>query len=230
MKKNGLRNLLLVAVAAVGVTAVTVYSCEKETITPNDTERKVTVDLNEGDIEEVDFQLPDMVNVCGSMTKKPILNIQGRAVGQAYIYNDKHNAHVILKADKGYLFKDAYLDYQAEQGLFVVSRDGGPDYLNFRYKIEGKRLSNVRAFQIPKADLKGMQYFACVAQVRTSRGGDPMEIEKNRSWVEGAEYGAKQKGMIFKYALQLCSETNATEPVKPSTGGKGTTTVQPVNE
>lgn len=225
--------MLILAAASVGIVSMTVYSCDKEEIMPGDQEKRASLNENE-EVDLVDFQIPNLYEICGEVVEKPILNAKGRSIGTAYLYNDRENAHFVLKAAHGYLLKDAYLDFQAEPSLFVVGRNGEPDLTTFRYRIEGERASNYRVFSVPKDELRGKIFVACKTHYRSSLiPTQPLVVDYNDkagAWVEGEKYGNRLPGMIFKNEIHLCSEQNATRPNRQSTGGAGSTTVQTFEE
>lgn len=197
MKNKNFRNIILIALVAVAGITITMYSCEKETIVPN------TVETPE--VLELKTFLPDPlpVTICSEVTRKKIVNANKETVGYAYMYNDKKNFCVILHANEGNYFKDAYMATQPDFNTFPLNSDGNPDFTNFRYKIEGKRLSNIRRFEIPLDRMKKTKYISVMAQVRHERNAD-LEV-KERAWVQGGrKYGDSSEGSILIFNVTDC--------------------------
>lgn len=197
MKNKNFRNIILIALTAVAGIAITMYSCEKETIVPNRSESTEVLELK--------TFLPDPlpVTICGEVMKKKIVNANKETVGYAYMYNDSEKFCVILHANDGNFFKDAYMATQADFNTFPLNSDGNPDFTNFRFKIEGKRLSNIRRFEVPIERMKETKYISVVAQVRHEKNAD-LEI-KERAWVQGGrKYGESSEGSILIFNVTDC--------------------------
>jgi hypothetical protein len=197
MKNKSLRTFILIALVAVAGISVTMYSCEKETIVPNTGETPELLELK--------TFLPDPlpVTICGEVIKKKIVNANKEIVGYAYMYNDAKKFNVILNATDGNYFKDAYMATQADFNTFPMNSEGNPDFTNFRFKIEGKRLSNIRRFEIPIDRMKETKYISIMTQVRHERNAD-LEI-KERAWVHGGrKYGESSEGSILIFNVEDC--------------------------
>jgi hypothetical protein len=197
MKNKNFRNIILIALVAVAGFMITMYSCEKETIVPNAGETPEMLELK--------TFLPDPlpVTICGEVIRKKIVNANEETVGYAYMYNDAKKFYVIMQANDGNYFKDAFMATQADFNTFPLNSDGNPDFTNFRFKIEGKRLSNIRRFEIPLYRMKETKYISVMAQVRHERNAD-LEV-KERAWVRGGrQYGESAEGSILIFNVQDC--------------------------
>ena len=196
MKKN-VRNMLIgVAAVAIGV-SVTVYSCEKEQITPSS---GVT-----GETLELKSVMPRASKICSEIVTKRMYR-QGTKefVGTAYLYNDPEHFYVLLFAEKGHYFKDAYMTSGASYKDFPFNSDGNLAFTDFKYSITSEPLSNVRRFIIPIGDIKDKKFMSVMAQVRHSNYAD----FKQRAWVAGRYLGSDQAGQGFVHEVELCK----TEP------------------
>lgn len=195
MKKKNLRTILIVAVLAVAGIAMTMYSCEKETIVPNSTD-DVTV-------EEVDLKsiIPNVsMGVCGEIENKNILDANRRIVGKSYIYNDKDNFVVLLTAKRGYYFGNAYLHEAGRVMGFPLNENGDPDYIAFKHRIDAQPFCNYRKFVIPASAIKDKNLISAVTQVIYNNNGR----EKGLGWIDGTLYGNTKKGRYFEYELKAC--------------------------
>jgi hypothetical protein len=217
MKNKNLRNLLIGAVVVVAGVAVTMYSCEKETITPADQLTGETVELKS--------VLPVEQDICSEIVKKKLVRASGREyVGEAYIYNDAENMYVLLHADKGTFFRDAYLDAQESMEDFPMNSHGNMAFTDFDYKIDGTPMSNVRRFVLPLNKIKGKKYFSAVVQVRSTRYNDV----KERAWIQGRLVGGDEKGHAFIYDVEFCKTTPIDLPAENVKPAKPV--VEPVND
>ena len=195
MKNKNVRNLLIGAVVIVAGVAVTMYSCEKENITPTE---EVT-----GEVQELKSILPHPQEICSEVINHKIVRNNKEKVGEAYMYNNAENFYLILFANEGHFFRDAYLDLENSYETFPLNSDGNPAFTSFDYQVTGKPLSNVRRFEIPIEKMNDAKYMSAVVQVRHSRYNGV----KERAWVHGGRtYGDSQKGRIFIYNVEDCSQ------------------------
>jgi hypothetical protein len=194
MKNKNLKNLLIGAVVVIAGVTITMYSCEKQDITPNS---ELT-----GENLELKSILPQPQNICSDIVKHKIVIGKNERVGEAYIYNDAKNVNIILFAEKGTYFKNAYLDIESDWNSFPMDSKGEPAMSDFAYSIEGKDLSNVRRFSIPIEKMGGTKYFSAVVQVRNEK----YDAIHSRAWVHGGRtFGESKEGLIFIYNPVDCS-------------------------
>ena len=209
MKKSNVKALLFVAVAAIGVTAVSMYSCEKEVITPNNSEKLKVEDLT----------VPTPDNYCGKLVEKSMIMDNGKTVGEAIIYNDAKKLHVIVSTIKGYYMQDAYLHIGESIEDFPLDREGNPLISDFAYSIVGKKLSNVREFEVNLSVVPKASMIAVNTQIRriqfNSAEEEKLVHKYERAWIVGKTFGNTWKGRAFKFGAIDCL-LNPT-PVEPTT-------------
>jgi len=204
MKNKNLKNLLIGAVVVVAGVSVTMYSCEKDNIAPTE---EVT-----GEVQDLKSILPNPQGICSEVVKHKIVRNNKEKVGDAYMYNNAENFYMILFAEEGHFFRDAYLDLENSFESFPLNSDGNPAFTSFDYQITGKPLSNVRRFEIPIEKMNDAKYMSAVVQVRHTRYTDV----KERAWVHGGRtYGDSQEGRIFIYNVEDCSTPDAEDGKTP---------------
>lgn len=202
MKKSNVKYFLILAVAALGIGAVSMYSCEKETILPNEENlTKVDIDLK--------TEMPVASSICGEMIQQTIVKADGKVVGEAYYYNDTKYFYVILSTGRGYYMQDAYMDIQNDTRSFPTDKDGNPHVSEFKYSITGNPLSNVRKFRVDLSEMQGKSYISVTAQIRNFLKGKFVG-KYERAWIEGRAYGTTEKGRMFLYTKSACLETQET--------------------
>lgn len=192
MKKN-LKYVFVAGVIALGAAAVSVYSCEKEVITPNSPANRSAEVLPDGDI-------------CGKMVNKQLIRENGKVMGEALLYNDTKYFYVELTShDKGYSFSDAYMHIASKAELMPVDAEGNVDITKFEYSITGRKLEETRKFRIPLSSLKPTAVVAVTAEAKHMNMGDNEHQEKLTIWIKGNEFGTGDvKGQMFKYKKQTC--------------------------
>lgn len=192
MKKN-LKYVFLTGLVALGVAAVSVYSCEKEVITPNSPENRSAEVLPDGAI-------------CGKMINKQLIRENGKVMGEALIYNDTKYFYVELTSnEKGYSFSDAYMHIASKAELMPVDAEGNVDISKFEYSITGRKLEATRKFRVPLSSLKKTAIVAVTAEAKHMNMGDNEHQEKLTVWIKGNEFGTgTNKGQMFKYKKQTC--------------------------
>lgn len=192
MKKN-LKYVFAAGVIALGITAVSVYSCEKEVITPNSPENRSAVVLPDGD-------------VCGKMVNKQLIRENGKVIGEALLYNDTKYFYVELTSqEKGYYFSDAFMHIASRAELMPLDAEGSVDISKFEYSITGRKLEETRKFRVPLTSLKPKAVVAVTAEVKRMNMGDNDHQEKLTVWIKGNEFGTGEvKGQMFKYNKQTC--------------------------
>jgi hypothetical protein len=209
MKKSNFKYLVIGAVATIGVVAVTMFSCEKEVITPN----------SASNLKTEDVEMPVPKNYCGKVIEKDLINVDNQVVGKALIYNDFKYYHVILNTQKGYYMQDAYMHICSKIKELPLDQNSNPFVNKFTYSIKGRTLSNVREFKVPVGKLDQQSFVAVNAQIRKIMV-NANEDEKNvnlpdkyvRAWVDGPYFGATEKGRYFNFSMEHC-ETLKPTPV-----------------
>jgi hypothetical protein len=199
MKKN-LKYVFLTGLVALGVAAVSVYSCEKEVITPNSPENRSATVLPSGDI-------------CGKMVNKQLIRENGKVMGEALIYNDTKYFYVELTSqEKGYYFADAYMHIASKAEFMPVDKRGNVNISKFEYSITGRKLEETRKFRIPLTSLKSKAIVAVTAEAKHMNMGDNEHQEKLTVWIKGNEFGTGEiKGQMFKYQRQTCFTQDGEE-------------------
>lgn len=192
MKKN-VKYVFVAGALALGITALTVYSCEKEVITPNSPENRSSVVLPDGDI-------------CGKMVNKQLIRENGRVMGEALLYNDTKYFYVELSSqEKGYYFADAYMHVASKPELLPVDKRGNVNIAKFEYSITAHNLQETRKFRIPLTSMKSKAIVAVTAEAKHMNMGDNENQEKLTVWIKGTEFGTGDiKGQMFKYQKQIC--------------------------
>jgi|GEM_PF-798439 hypothetical protein len=208
MKKN-LKSILAIAVIATGVIAVSMYSCEKENIQPNDsTEEQV-------ELKDINTVLPDVMSLCGKITKIPLIeNETGNDVGSAYVYNNKEYLWVVLNTRKGFYMKKAFMDIvENEKDLPTNFRTGMLDYEKFKYLIDAEPASNIRTFKVPVGDARNKSIYSIMVKIR--KKGEFKYMKD--AWVEG-KITFKGGGRAFNHVVDRCRpdfEDPEFEPANP---------------
>lgn len=200
MKRSNVKYLILASVAAVGMIAVSMYSCEKENIIPND-------QLEKNSSSEEMGAKPQ--TICGKVIEKQVLDSKGKVVGKATIYNDNDNFHVILTADKGFYFQDAFMHICDEFSQLPVSRDNLPLVESFNFSIKGESASTVRRFELPVDKLKA-QSFVSIAAYVTRHQQQEQDGKSQLVWVDGKHFGASGTGNVFIYKKGICLTTQGS--------------------
>ncbi len=197
MKKTNLKMIFVAIGIAIGVTAVSVYSCEKQEFVPN------TADAVSNDPTRF---ITEPGAICGEMVEKAIVKSDGRAVGQALIYNDTKYFYVIMSANKGYLFSNTYMHVGGAIKEIPTDGDGNPLVENFEYTIDSKPSSTFRKFRIPLKEITGNNFISVAidAESSTTNQAKPFTV-----WVEGQLMGSQNIGQNFAYARQICKTDHA---------------------
>jgi hypothetical protein len=209
MKSSKLKYALLASLAAIGITAVSVYSCEKEVITPNnsisaDTERMST---------DLKFTIGDPTTVCGNVSEAYLITNEGRKVGKAFYYNDAHFFYLTMMTVRGYYMGTANMHIMRSPSEFPLNDQKNPAIGQFEYTINAPGLTNTRMFKVPIKDLVDMNYIAATVAVRMMRSSEEAkdhefnpELPDNsiRLWVDGRPQGANRNGRIFTFERTTC--------------------------
>jgi hypothetical protein len=223
MKTSKLKYALIAGLTTIGITAVSIYSCEKEVVTPNAPTASESARLS----SELRLTIGDADNSCGEITEKYLLTKEGTKVGKAFIYNDAKNFNVILMTIRGYYMGAASMHITNDPNSFPLNEDKTPAIRDFKYRIDANGLTNIRRFVVPVQDLNAQSYIATSVAVRLLKSGEEKnlnisaEVPANamRLWIEGKQFGQDGTGRMFKYTLTNC-EVSGDGTVAD---GKGTT-------
>lgn len=198
MKKSNLKYFFIATIAALGITAVSVYSCEKQDFVPNTTEA-VSNDPTKFVTEPGD--------ICGDMIQKMIVRSDDRAVGKALIYNDTKYFYVIMSPMKGYLLGNSYMHIGSTIREIPSDGLGSPILANYEYLIDARPASTLRKFRIPIKELTGNNFVSVAVEVEknTTTTEKPLIV-----WIEGRWMGEDKQGRSFVYTKQIC-KTDAAE-------------------
>lgn len=220
MKNSKLKYVLLASLAAVGITAVSVYSCEKEVISPNneisaDTERMAS---------ELKFTIGDPTTICGNVSENYLITDEGMKVGKAFYYNDAHFFYLTMMTVRGYYMGAANMHIMRSPSEFPLNDQKEPAVIQFEYRIDAPGLTNKRQFKVPMKDLVDLNYIAATVGVRILKSDAEAkdiefkpEIPDNmiRLWVDGRAQGANRKGRIFTFERTRCELPEGNEVSDP---------------
>lgn len=209
MKTSKLKYVLIASLAAVSITAVSVYSCEKEVITPvneisADTERSAT---------QLKFTVADPSTVCGVVSEEYLVTNEGRKVGKAFYWNDAHNFHLIMLTVRGYEMSAANMHIMQSPAEFPLNDQKNPAIDKFEYRIDAPGYTHKREFVVPMKDLVERNYIAATVSVKMIKDiTTERDIEINpeipgnmiRLWVDGRSQGVNRKGKIFIFERTRC--------------------------
>lgn len=209
MKTSKLKYVLFASMAAIGITAASVYSCEKEVITPN----SLSPAESEKMASELRLTVAEPGAVCGSVTEKYLITDEGLKVGKAFIYNDAKNMFVTLMTIRGYYMATANMHVTNDPNDFPLTNDKNVAVNKFEYRIDASGLTNVRKFVIPTKDVNEKNYVAACAAVRLLKSGEEKSLQNVKPelpanatwiWIEGRTFGQNHAGRMFKYNMTTC--------------------------
>ena len=199
MKTSNLKYIFLAAGVALGVTAVSVYSCEKQNFVPN-TDDAVSA------YEDPTKFITEPGAICGEMEEKYLINDQGKTIGQAIVYNDTKYFYVIATPSRGFLLDKAYMNVTDLVDEMPLDANGNVMLSKFEYKIESRPASTVRKFRIPLDQMRAESVISVAIDVVSSRA----EARPHRlytAWIDGRELG--NEGRMFAYTRQNCLTDDA---------------------
>lgn len=202
MKKSSLKYVFATLVLTLGIVVISVYSCEKEVIVPNNISSTASR-------TDADLTLPIPGSICGEIQQKAMITMNGQEVGIALIYNDSKHFYVELTTNKGYYMKDANMHICKNFNELPLDEKGNPDIPRFTYSIYGKPLSTVRKFRVGLQEMSGVSSIAVAVQtkyLRKSNSQDDFEI----AWIDGRKFGTTVPGRAFGYEKTLCLENQET--------------------
>ncbi len=198
MKNNRFTYVILASLAGLIAVSISVYSCEKEVITPNG--------LNELNSDRNKPGDPMPENYCGRTTELKMVADNGAVVGTALIFNDTKYFYLKMKSSKDFLLGDAAVHVAQKNYGIPLDENQNPDVSAFKYKIKGQELSHDRAIIIPLSDMKGLSYIAATVQAKALHSTEK-HVMFVSTWIDGRQFGNTVKGRIFTYNKQECLTT-----------------------
>lgn len=202
MKKSSLKYVFASLALALGIVAVSVYSCEKEVIVPNDA-------ASTADRTKVDITLPVPGSICGKIQQKAVILADGQEIGEALIYNDVKYFYVYITTIPGYYMKDANMHICKDFNQLPLDDKGNPDISKFTYSIVDKPLSTVRKFRVGLQEMSGVSTISVAIQTKHLRKSDTDE-KYEIAWIDGRKYGTTVPGRAFGYEKTICLENQET--------------------
>lgn len=198
MKKSNLKFIFLAIGVVIGITAVSVYSCEKQQFIPNTTEA-----ISDDPTRFV----TEPGAVCGEMIEKRVITQNNKHIANALIYNDTKYFYVILTSTKGFYLSNTYLQMVDKMGEIPLDENGNILYKNFEYSIEGKTPSTMRKFRIPIQEIGGYSF----GSVAVEATGNPNRPDpKIVGFVDGKFIGTEIAGRVFPYTKGICLTNNGS--------------------
>jgi hypothetical protein len=206
MKTSKVKFVLAAALVAVGVTAVSVYSCEKEDVNPTG----LSSSEMDARAAEVQIDLPSPINVCGDVKEEYIVSEKGK-IGKAIIFNDSKYFYVLLRSSKGITISEAIMHAEGKSGMMPLNEEKNPKISAFEYRLDPKPNATLVKFQIPIAEIGKMSFVAISiaaidhTMVKSTGGAEP-QLPDNvlRGWVDGRSYGANGVARMFQYHSNIC--------------------------
>ena len=206
MNHTRFRFLIASTFFAAGIAAVSVYSCEKENFTPG-------LSSTTTDVENKKVVMP--ADFCGELISKPVLDGHGSVVAESMIYNTDKYLIVSIYAQNGRYIEDVYMNICKTFDEIPLNDWGNPLYDSFNFKILGKKLCNIRTFQVPLKQVPRTAMISVMAEVRPlipTSISDKQESRVSRAWIEGKIYGGDQKGRAFMHTYTYCPGSVPVDP------------------
>jgi hypothetical protein len=202
MKKSSLKYVFASLALALGIVAVSVYSCEKEVIVPNDAS-------STADRSNVEVTLPVPGSICGKIEQKAVILAGDEEIGEALIYNDVKYFYVHITTIPGYYMKDANMHICKDFNQLPLDEKGNPDISKFTYSIVDKPLSTVRKFRVGLQEMSGVSNISVAIQTKHLRKSETDE-KYEIAWIDGRKYGTTVPGRVFGYEKTVCLENQET--------------------
>jgi hypothetical protein len=182
--------------------SISVYSCEKETIAPSDTQLMKFEELQEP-------ELPSGPAICGSYQERDLILEDGTTVGRAYTYNNTKYMFITVITNKGFYMND--LSANVSKRFEDIPRDeqGNPIVRLFNHFIDGNVLSNIRIMRIMLDEMNPTSVMTVVAQVRQQTYNNQFPVKTKRAWIDGRLYGTSVLGKVFTYSKGICLTNDA---------------------
>jgi len=206
MNHTRFRFLIASTFFAAGIAAVSVYSCEKENFTPG-------LSSKNNDVEIKKVVMP--ADFCGELISKPVLDAHGSVLAESMIYNTDKYLIVSIYAQNGRYIEDVYMNICKTFDEIPLNDWGNPLYDSFNFKILGKKLCNIRTFQVPLKQVPRTAMISVMAEVRPlipTSMSDKQESRVSKAWIEGKIYGGDQKGRVFMHSYTYCPGTVPVDP------------------
>lgn len=198
MKNSKIKWLISGGIVAVTILSISVYSCEKQ-----ESLQYTTVEISEDPLKFI----TEPGAICSAITKKTVLNAQGRQVADAYLYNDAKNFYLIFAALKGHYLGNAYLHISEKSTDFPLDDQQNVDLEKYEYVIMPGKMAPLRKFRIPIDEISGYNYMSAAVVVCTEQNRPTGE---NVSWVDGKYLGGEYPAKVFQYTKGICM-TDAAE-------------------
>jgi hypothetical protein len=206
MNHTRFRFLLASTFFAAGIAAVSVYSCEKESFTPG-------LSSASSDVEIKKVVMP--ADLCGELISKPVLDAHGSVVAESMIYNTEKYLIVTVYSQNNRYVEDMYMHIGKTFTDIPLNDWGNPLFDSFDFKIIGKKLCNVRSFQVPLKQVPRTAMITLMAEIRPIIPTSLNDKEASRishAWIEGKIYGNDQKGRVFMHSYTYCPISVPAEP------------------
>jgi hypothetical protein len=204
MKTSKVKYVLAAALVAVGVTAVSVYSCEKEDVNPTG----LSSSEMDARAAEIRIDLPSPIKVCGDVKEEYIVSEKGK-IGKAIIFNDSKNFYVLLRTIKGFTISEAIMHAEGKSGMMPLNEEKNPKISAFEYRVDPKPNATLVKFQVPISEIGKMSFVAVsIAAINNtivkSETGPQLPDNVLRGWVDGRSYGANGVARMFQYHSNIC--------------------------
>ena len=206
MNHTRFRFLLASTFFAAGIAAVSVYSCEKESITPG-------LSSTSPDVETKKVVLP--ADFCGELLNKPVLDAHGSVVAESMIYNTDKYLVITVYAQNGRYIEDMYMNVSKTFAEIPLNDWGDPLFDSFNFKITGKKLSNIRSFKVPLKQVPRTAMISVMAEIRPLIPTSMSDKETSRlsqAWIEGKIFGSDQKGRVLMHSYTYCPGSVPVDP------------------
>jgi hypothetical protein len=202
MKRKKLVYAFFAFIATLTAISISVFSCEKETITPSDSQLMKYEDLQEP-------ELPSGPALCGTYQERDLIEEDGTTVGRAYTYNNTKYMFITVITNKGFYMND--LSANVSKSFEDIPRDaqGNPIIRLFNHFIDGNILANIRIMRVPLDEMSATSIVTVVAQVREQTFNNQFPAKPKRAWIDGREYGTTVLGKVFTYNKGICLTNDA---------------------
>ena len=202
MKRNKLIYAFIAFIFTLSAISISVYSCEKETITPNDNQSMKFESLQEP-------ELPSGPAICGTYQERDLIQEDGITVGRAYTYNNTKYMFITVITNKGFYMNDLYANVSKRFEDIPRDEQGNPIVRLFNHMIDGNILSNIRIMRIALDDMPSTSTMTVIAQVRQQTYNNQFPVKSKRAWIDGRAYGTSVVGRVFTYYKGICLTNDA---------------------
>jgi hypothetical protein len=202
MKRKKLFYAFLAFFVTLSAISISVYSCEKESITPGDSQLMKFENLQEP-------ELPSGPAICGSYQERDLIQEDGTTVGRAYTYNNTKYMFITLITNKGFYMNDVSAHISKRFESIPRDEQGNPIIRLFNHFIDGNILANIRIMRISLDEMSSTSLITVVAQIREQTINNQFPSKTKRAWIEGREYGTTIIGRVFTYYKGICLTNDA---------------------